>query len=162
MTARGDGPEVGQDAPPLKLAKLLQAPEGTNVDWQTLRGKVVVLEFWSTSCGPSRDCIPYWNELAAKFKRKPVQFIAITDEQEEPVVAFLQQTPIHSWVGLGKSMCCAYHIQGIPTAVMVNQWGTVVAVVHPAALEPMHIQEVIRTGKSSLPAPVQLFAVSRQ
>jgi thiol-disulfide isomerase/thioredoxin len=159
FTACGDGPEIGKDAPPLNLTKVLQTPAGASVKWEGLRGKVVVLEFWATSCGPFRESIPHWNELVSAFKDKPVQFIAITEEEESVVVAFLSRTPVHSWVGLGQSLRSAYHIQGIPTAVIVNQSGVVAGVTHPVGLEPKHIQEVLRTGKSSLPPPAQLLAV---
>jgi thiol-disulfide isomerase/thioredoxin len=161
--ASADGPELCKAAPPLTLSKLLQAPANAAADWEALRGKVVVLEFWATTCGPCRESIPHWNELVAAFKPKPVQFIAVTDEEQGAVLMFLKQTPIRSWVGLskaGQSLRGAYRIQGIPTSVIVNQRGIVVAVVHPAALEPTHIQEVLRTGKSSLPPPAQLFAWS--
>ena len=42
-------PKVGQPAPALRFVRLLQAPAETKVDWASLRGKVVVVEFWATS-----------------------------------------------------------------------------------------------------------------
>ena len=95
------------------------------------------------------------------FKQKPVRFIAITDENEQVVEHFLKQTPIHSWVGLdgaGKSNRDVYNIQGIPTTVIVNSQGIVVAVTHPAKLQPKDIDEVLSTGQSSLPPPTDVLA----
>jgi thiol-disulfide isomerase/thioredoxin len=163
LTASVNSPELGKAAPPLNLTEILQAPTDASVSWEALRGKVVVIVFWATSCTPCRESIPHWNELVDTFKGKPVQFLAITDENEQIVAAFLERTPIHSWVGLngvGQSTHDAYHIQGIPTTVIVNQRGVTVAVTHPAQLEPKDIKEVLRTGKSSLPPPVELFAGS--
>jgi hypothetical protein len=48
-----------------------------------------------------------------------------------------------------------YGIEGIPTTVIVNQQGVVVAVTHPAQLKTKHLEEVIRTGSSSLPPPAE-------
>jgi len=161
--AFGNGPEVGKPAPPLSLSKVLQAPPDASANWAALRGKVVVIDFWATWCGPCRKSIPHWNELLDGFKGKPVQFIAITDENEQVVKLFLKGTPINSWVGLegvGQSMRDRYGIEGIPTTVIVNQTGAVVAVTHPAMLEPKHIQEVIDTGQSSLPPPADRAAVN--
>jgi uncharacterized protein (TIGR03435 family) len=120
-----------------------------------------VIDFWATWCGPCRKSIPHWNELVDAFKEKPVQFLAITDENEAIVTLFLKKSPIHSWIGLdgiGQSTRDRYHIEGIPTTVIVNQKGVVVGVTHPMGLEAKHIEEVIETGKSSLPPPADRVA----
>lgn len=148
--------ELAKSAPPLRLRKLLQAPPDAGVSWTALTGKVVVVDFWATWCGPCRQTIPHWNELVESFKGKPVQFLAVTDESEEVVSAFLRSKPISSWVGLdglGPSTTESYGIEGLPTTVIINQVGLLVAVTHPAQLLAKHIQEVLDQGKSSLPQP---------
>lgn len=70
--------KVGGPAPELELLKLLQAPEGIKIDSNSLKGKVVVLEFWATWCAPCIVAMPHLNELADKFKDRPVRFISIT------------------------------------------------------------------------------------
>ena len=84
------GPKVGSKPPDISSLKLLQAPPDARPDWGTLRGKVVILEFWATWCGPCVAAIPHMNELTEKFKDKSVQFIAITDEPEAATMTFLQ------------------------------------------------------------------------
>src|SRR5215475_12511717 len=71
---------LGDPAPPLNLAEVLQAPKDANTTWESLRGKVVVLDFWATWCGPCVASIPHWNELSQKFRDQPVVFLAISDE----------------------------------------------------------------------------------
>jgi uncharacterized protein (TIGR03435 family) len=157
LPAWSEGPEIGKPAPPLNLSKVLQSPANTSVKWETLHDKVVVIDFWATWCGPCRKSIPHWNELTETFKDRPVQFVAITDENEQVVEAFLTKTPIHSWIGLdglGTPMRDVYGIQGIPTTVLVNKKGIVVAVTHPAKLEAKDIKEVLETDRSSLPPPI--------
>ena len=154
--AFGNGPEVGKAAPPLNLSKILQAPADASADWAALRGKVIVIDFWATWCGPCRKSIPHWNELVDDFKGRQVQFLAIADENEAVVALFLKKNPIHSWVGLdgvGQSTHDRYRIEGIPATVIVNQQGVVAAVTHPALLRPKDIEEVIASGTSSLKAP---------
>jgi thiol-disulfide isomerase/thioredoxin len=89
--ARGQStePKAGDQPPPLKLKTLLQAPDGTKASWGALKGKVVVLEFWATWCGPCVAAISHLNELADQFKDRPVQFIAVTDEGEKVIGPFL-------------------------------------------------------------------------
>jgi uncharacterized protein (TIGR03435 family) len=160
-SAPANGPELKKPAPPINLSKVLQAPADAGTTLEALRGKVIVIDFWATCCGPCTKSIPHWNELVDTFKGKPVQFLALTDENEQVVAAFLKRTPIHSWVGLdgvGQSMRDRYRIEGIPTTVIVNQKGVVVAVTHPASLQPKHLAEVIETGTSSLPPPAERVA----
>jgi uncharacterized protein (TIGR03435 family) len=150
------GAQIGEPAAPLRLAEILQAPDGADATWEKLRGKVVVLDFWATWCGPCVASIPHWNELALQFRDKPVVFIAISDENKDVVTSFLKRRTISSWVGLEgitQSTRDRYGIRGIPTTIIVNQKGIVVAKTHPVQLEAKHIQEVLDTQRCSLPAP---------
>lgn len=147
---------IGSPASPIAGAKLLQAPTNATLDLQSFRGKVVVLDFWATWCGPCIQAMPHWNQLVDTFKDKPVQFIAVTDEQADVVAAFLKRNPIHSWVStddLSHSTRDTYGIEAIPTTIIINQRGKVVGIAHPLSIEPKDIDEVLQTGKSSLPAP---------
>src|SRR5882724_1084408 len=71
--------KAGTAAPDLGLTAVLQSPDGTNADWASLKGKVVVLEFWATWCAPCIAVQPHLNELTDEFKDKSVQFISITN-----------------------------------------------------------------------------------
>ena len=129
-------PQVGDQAPALDLQKLLQAPEGAKADWASLQGKVVVLEFWATWCVPCVRDIPFFNKLQDAFKDKPVQFIAITDEPESVVKAFLERQPMHGWIGLDAhgSAFKAYAVFARPTTVVVDPQGRLVGWTIPSEL----------------------------
>jgi thiol-disulfide isomerase/thioredoxin len=89
-----DGPKVGDKAPALHLAKLLNAPTNAQASWPSLKGKVVVLDFWATWCPPCIASIPHMNTLVDELKDEPVQFIAITAEPEDVVAKFLKKNPL--------------------------------------------------------------------
>ena len=91
---------VGQMAPPLTFTQLLQAPSGTRTDWPSLRGKVVVLEFWATWCGACIEQIPHLNSIVRSVGSGKVQFIAVDDQSAETVQTFVARIPITSWLGI--------------------------------------------------------------
>jgi len=145
-------PQVGEPPPPLGLETILQAPPGTQASWESLKGRVVVLEFWATWCGPCIAAIPHLNEMADQFKDQPIQFIAITDEKEPLIAAFLKKKPMRAWVGLDtdRSMFKDYGISGIPHTVVVDQEGKIAAITHPSMLTAQHLKDVLAGKKLAL------------
>jgi thiol-disulfide isomerase/thioredoxin len=129
-------------APALELQEVLQGPHDP-VTWPSLRGKVVVLEFWATWCPSCVKMMPHLNELADQLNGQPVVFISITDEKPEVVRAFLEKTKIRGWVGLNttSSMFASYGIDhgrpmaagdtGRPMTVVVRPDGIIDARIRP-------------------------------
>jgi uncharacterized protein (TIGR03435 family) len=151
--ATDKGPKIGDSPPPLSISKLIFAPERAFTGWQSLTGKVVVLEFWATWCGPCVQAIPHLNALAKAFSTTQVQFIACTEENEALVRQFLGKNPIEAWIGLdtfGKTKE-SYRVFGIPHTVLIGRNGKVAAITHPDHLEARHIQELIDDKPCSLP-----------
>ena len=146
------GPQIGQQAPPITLQKILQGPEITQVNWPALQGKVVVVEFWATWCAPCVGAIGHLNELAEKFKDKPVIFVAVTDEDETAVTPFLAKRPIHAWIGLNpdRAMFNAFHVDGIPETVLVDTKGIIDAITHPDQVGEAQINNLLAGRASGL------------
>lgn len=137
--------EQGDKAPLLQATKLLQAPAGTKLNHESVQGKVVVLEFWATWCGPCVAAIAHLNELAEKFKDQPVQFIAITAEEEAIIVPFLKKRPMKAWVALDtdKAMNRAYGIVAIPRSIILGKDGMIAANTHPEELTEQLLKDVL-------------------
>ena len=150
-----DGPKIGDVPPPLILAKTIQGSMATEISWGKLKGKVVVLEFWATWCGPCVRSIPHLNVLAEQFKDKPVVFISVTSENEDAVRLFLKNHPMKTWVGLDdyEILNHAFHVDGIPHAVIVDATGHIAAIAHPADIKPVNLEEILAGKKCSLPGP---------
>jgi uncharacterized protein (TIGR03435 family) len=145
-------PKVGDKPPLMQATELLQAPPGAKMDAESLRGKVVVLEFWATWCGPCVGAIPHLNELADKFRNKPVQFIAITAEDQNTITNFLAKRPIHAWIALDASnaMNKAYHVTGIPHTVVLGKDGKIAAITYPTMFTAKDIGDLLRGRKIKL------------
>jgi thiol-disulfide isomerase/thioredoxin len=74
----------------------LAGVDGSKLNLASLRGKVIVLDFWATWCGPCRIQHPLYDKVKEKYKgRDDVVFLAIdTDEDRAVVPAFLAD---HKW-----------------------------------------------------------------
>src|SRR5581483_2598874 len=93
-------PAKGTVAPSLDSLQLLQAPSGARADWASLRGKVVVLEFWATWCSPCIASLPHLNQLVESLDPAKFQLISIDDEDLNAVKTFLTRKKMSGWVGV--------------------------------------------------------------
>lgn len=142
---------VGKPAPELAFEGLLQAPPDLDVCWRTLAGKVVVLEFWATWCGPCIKALPHTNAMVEEFSNRPVQFIAVTDESEATVADFLKRYRLLGWVALDTdvSVFKLYSVTARPCTVVVDANGVVAAVTRPDDLTPELINSIFATMSPS-------------
>jgi thiol-disulfide isomerase/thioredoxin len=122
-------PAKGAPAPPLTTIQLLHAPTGARTDWDSLRGKVVVLEFWATWCAPCIASLPHQNQLVETLDPARFQFISIDDEDPKVVQAFLAKKKIGGWVGVDSSgsVFARYGVESRPTTIVVDTRGKIVA-----------------------------------
>jgi uncharacterized protein (TIGR03435 family) len=136
----------GGPAPRLSVEQLLNAPDGASAEWASLKGKVVVVEFWATWCAPCIESIPHLNELAERFEDKDVVFISLTEEPRTTVEPFLKRKPIKGWVALDTDHQAreAYGITGIPHTFIIGRDGRILGDVHPSELGAEHIDKALR------------------
>ncbi|MBX3096030.1 MAG: TlpA family protein disulfide reductase [Fimbriimonadaceae bacterium] len=89
-------------------------------------GKVVLLDFWATWCGPCRETIPELNVWAEKFKDDLV-IIGLSDETPDEIKNFMKQTPMRYHVATDPSSrtATAVGVQGIPHVLVISKDGIV-------------------------------------
>jgi thiol-disulfide isomerase/thioredoxin len=136
---------IGDPNPGLKLAKWIKGePVQT-----PLTGKVHVVEFWATWCGPCRVGMPHISELQSEYG-EDVTFIGVTREDEATVASFLQsespdgrnwQEVIQyrlaidqdDWTNTAYMKAAGQN--GIPCAFVVGRDGVVEWIGHPASID---------------------------
>lgn len=132
------------------LARRLQLPgsklevegkllSGEPVDWESYRGKVVLVDYWATWCGPCMDELPNVIEAYETYHDKGFDVLGISlDEEKQAVQQFYEARQI-PWKTLFKGdyadgqdgwdhpMAVKYAINGIPRAILVDKEGKVVS-----------------------------------
>lgn len=159
---------VGDAAPPLAVKEFVK---GEPVKEFT-KGKVYVIEFWATWCGPCIRSIPHVTELQAKHKDIVVIGVDVLESADDAVKAFVKKMgakmeyrvaidavdPKSDDEGTGvmaRTWLQASYQEGIPASFIVDQNGKVAWIGHPMELdEPL---EKIIAGKWDLAAAAKSF-----
>lgn len=141
--------KVGDASRDIIVKKLLQAPGEANLKRESLKGNVVVLEFWATWCAPCIAAFPHINEMSQRFKDKPVRFIAITSEDASIVEPFLKRRIMKTWIGLDtdQSTMKAYSVKFFPTTIVIDREGKVAAITQPKRVTEQILNDLL-DGKS--------------
>lgn len=67
--------------------------DGQTIELQSLKGKVVVMTFWSTRCAICAAEIPKLNQMTKNFQGKDVVFLGLTTDNPSIVESFLKSKP---------------------------------------------------------------------
>lgn len=121
---------VGEQAPEVNAAEWINADRPVSL--QALRGRIVVVEFWATWCGPCRQSIPELNRMHERFDGEAV-FVSLTDEDRRraDIDEFMDEMDMEYIVGTGSTSGTDYGVRGIPTAFIVDETGRIIWNGHP-------------------------------
>jgi thiol-disulfide isomerase/thioredoxin len=137
---------VGDPAPPLALKSFVK---GEPVK-EFAKGKVYVLEFWATWCGPCIKSIPHVTELQAKHKNVVIIGVNVLEDADADVKAFVDKMgpkmeyrvaieakkPQDSEAGLmSQTWLEAAGQEGIPASFIINGDGKIAWIGHPMELD---------------------------
>ena len=120
---------VGQPAPDFTL----NTPEGTPLSLSSLKGKVVVIDFWASWCGPCRRENPHMVEIYNELSPKGVEFLGVSlDKKKEDWLKAIEKdgliwkhvSDLQYWNSAAAKL---YGVNSIPATVLIDQSGTIVA-----------------------------------
>jgi thiol-disulfide isomerase/thioredoxin len=131
--------------------------EGKTVKLSDSKGKVIVLDFWATWCGPCRAELPLLESIHKELADKGLVLLAVDfKEPRETVAEFLKQQKLDIPVALdtdGK-VANTYQLQALPTIYLIGKDGKVVA--HAVGFNPADkdkLRDQIAKLLEAAPAP---------
>jgi peroxiredoxin len=129
-TSGADSPEgthsylVGKPAPDFALDLL----DGDRFRLADQRGKIIVLDFWATWCGPCLQTMPQLAQVAPAFADRNVRVVAINlQERAETITATLQRHKLQLPVALDRdgAVAARYGVSSIPQTLVIDREGNV-------------------------------------
>lgn len=122
---------VGKTAPAFSLASFDQP--GITYTSVGLNGRIVLIDFWATWCGPCIEEMPNLHQAYEKFKGRGFEILSVSlDEKPEVVKEFRRgrwKMPwLHSLLSSNPEMKKQFEVVGIPKAVLIDRDGRIVAV----------------------------------
>jgi peroxiredoxin len=124
----------------------LKDAEGKAVRLSDYVGKVVLLDFWATWCGPCKSSIPWMIEFSEKYKEDGFVVIGVSmDEDGWPVVKpFMEKMKITYPILLGNKRVAYLYgdVESLPLAFFVDR-NQRVAAIHPGAASRKEYEKIV-------------------
>lgn len=114
----------GSPAPAL----VLPARDGGKIDLASLKGEVVMINFWATWCGPCRQEMPLLAQLHAKYEPLGFTLLGVNVEPDSAAaVDWLKGVPVGFPILFDKDSAVAgrFGVEGMPSTVFVDRNGQV-------------------------------------
>lgn len=114
---------VGTEAPNWEL----KGPDGDAVSLESLRGRVVVLDFWATWCVPCKMAMPGVQKLHEGFQGKPVKVFGVStwDRGGGPAAYMKKKGFTYGLLLNGDDVAKRYNVVGIPTFYVIGADGKI-------------------------------------
>ncbi len=140
---------VGDLAPDLD-AQLVLGPDA--IDLNQLRGRVVLLDFWATWCGPCQRMSHWLHALQREERGNGLSVLGVSAEPSAVVAAHVRQSPVsYTVAGDGGLTHRRYGVTGVPMLVLIDRGGKIRRIVRGA--EPSQMRALSQDIRALLAHP---------
>jgi thiol-disulfide isomerase/thioredoxin len=163
---------IGDTAPKLTVKEFVKGEPVKTFE----KGKIYVVEFWATWCGPCKAVIPHLTELQKKYKNVVFISVSVWERDPDKVKPFVEEmgdkmdyrvatdsVPKGEKADLGsmsKNWLTAANVEGIPHAFIINVDGKIAWMGHPVKLDkPL---EDIQAGQWDIKAVKDKFTTAKK
>jgi peroxiredoxin len=121
---------------------------GQPVNLKSLRGKVVVVNFWATWCGPCKVEIPWFVEFQHKFSQFSVVGVSMDDDGWKSVKPFLEKHGVNYAVVLGEEALTKMYggVNALPATFIIDKRGRIAAIHTGVVAREIYLEEIIRVS----------------
>jgi cytochrome c biogenesis protein CcmG/thiol:disulfide interchange protein DsbE len=137
----------------------LKDASGKLVHLADYKGKVVLLDFWATWCGPCKIEIPWLKDFQRQYRDKGFEVIGISMDEEgwQVVKPFVSEVGINYRIVIGDDSTAQLYggVDALPTAFVIDREGRIAAV-HVGLTSKGEIQHGIEEVLASTPVSAQL------
>ncbi|MFO0960077.1 MAG: TlpA disulfide reductase family protein [Isosphaeraceae bacterium] len=105
--------------------------DGNPLELEPYRGKVVLLIFWGTWCGPCMAQVPHERDLARKYEGKPFAILGVDCDEDKDFARRVMKREGITWPNWNDGMpgegpiVQRYHVQGYPTTFLIDAKGII-------------------------------------
>ncbi len=131
------------DGKPIPAPSFTLPTSNGTVSLDSLRGKVVLVDFWASWCVPCKSSFPWMGAMQEKYAPKGLTIVAINvDKSRHSADEFLQKHPAPFVVAFDPSGATAkaFHVWGMPTSYLIGSDGAIVF--SRAGFDSKHAKEV--------------------
>lgn len=138
----------------IKIEGLLLS--GEPFDWEKYKGKVVLVDFWATWCGPCRAETPHLKKVYEKYRDKGFEIVGISlDRSREPLEKYVADEKI-AWATVFNNDKPSptveyYGIFAIPTTVLVGKDGKVISLDARGRKLDAHLEKLLGPVEEKTP-----------
>ncbi|MBM3924928.1 MAG: TlpA family protein disulfide reductase [SAR202 cluster bacterium] len=121
----GEVAVASQPAPNLSMTTI----DGSTIDLSALRGKVVMLDFWSSWCPPCRAEAPALSQVYEEYQGRPVEFVGIAIwDKDQAIRRFVNDFNVlyPNAIDPRGRAAILYGVRGIPEKFFIDAQGNVV------------------------------------